>query len=298
MSTKVVSWSELDSYRQCPFKWQLGYQERWVSPTTSLPLERGSLWHVVLEAHYNTLKALQGQGKGSGRSPKADSKALWDAVAPHLYGDGGKQTETQELIEWMYRGYVEHHGTDDDWQIVAVEHGFRIWLPTLNGGRSQFLFKGKIDLIVKVRVAGRWTLWLVDHKSGKDLPSQKMLDLDDQFGLYTWAMKKLGKKVLGSIHNAARTQRNKTGGQTLESRHSRTMMNRTDRELDAIVQEAYLDFLGAHRPRTIDQPRHTNPDSCRWRCNFLEACLSGRKGYPVADHLLSTGYRQDFTRHE
>lgn len=300
----VVSWSELNTLRRCPFKHKLAYRERWVEPELSPALAKGTLWHAVMEAHYNTLMQLQGPARAR-QSSTYVAKLLNEATQPLLYGDGGKQTEVQELIEWMYRGYVEHYGTDDDWKIKAVEHGARIWLPTQNGGRSRFLFKMKMDLVVEIMVNNRPTLWVVDHKSGKNLPNQKMLELDDQFGLYTWGMRKLGRKILGSIHSAARTQRNqadfpdysgKSSPQTPDERFRRTMMNRTDQELDTIAHEAYRDFRVGYA--NLDPPRHTDADSCRWMCSYLEPCLGGRKGHDPTHHLLSLGYKQDFTRHD
>lgn len=282
----IISFSEIDAYRQCPFKHMLGYRERWSEPTVSAALQKGNLWHSVMEVHHNRIKALGGKPRTAASMKKAVVEIS------RLCGLGKDQpdpTEIQELIWWMYDGYVSKWGLDDDWEVVNVEGKEFAPLPNPRGGPSRFLLKVKMDLIIRMR--GR--LWMVDHKSGKDLPSEKELDLDDQFGLYTWCMRELGTPVMGSIHNAARTQRNK-GPMELDARFARTMMNRTDHELNVVAQEAYQ-TAEKMWPVEFDElmPERTpNTDTCRWRCSFTEACLSSRKGSKVENMLTAHGSTQ------
>ena len=52
----VVSFSEIDTYRQCPLKHEWAYKQRWKRPVEEASaLAKGSLWHLVLETHYNVL---------------------------------------------------------------------------------------------------------------------------------------------------------------------------------------------------------------------------------------------------
>lgn len=312
--TITVSFSELDCFKQCPHKHRLAYKDRWVSDQKAPALARGTLWHLVLEHHYRTIQAAQRAGCGV---PTVDELAT--KVLPLLYLPDGSQDEEQTLIEWMYLGYLEQYGLDPYWDVVAVEHAPEVYLPTERGGRSRFKLKLKIDLIV--RAEGR--VWVVDHKSCKDLPRQKELDLDDQFGLYTWAMRQLGKKVFGSIHNAARTHRNKDPEsdprarnaeglflnkdgsvskvqpqlQPLDERFARARLYRTDEELQSLAVDAYRTAKMAYSLALDSEPRHTDPDRCGWRCNFTEPCLAGRKGIDEVEVLLGSGFRIDRTRH-
>ena len=276
----VTSWSEIDTYRQCPFKHMLGYRERWSEPSVSMALQKGNLWHAVLEQHYLGIRALEAKTR-SNKTLKAAVLAVDELL--------GKRDpdELQELIRWMYNGYTEKYMFDADWEIVEVEWKGFAPLPNPSGGPSRFMLKVKIDLIIRFR--GR--LWVVDHKSGKDLPGEKELDLDDQFGLYTWAMRQVGTPVMGSIHNAARTQRNK-GFMELDTRMARTFLTRTDIELDTIAKEAYMtadkmwpqEFDPHHLPE-----RTPNTDTCRWKCSFTEACLFSRKGGNLEGMLKAHG---------
>ena len=208
----------------------------------------------------------------------------------------GQAGEHAELLDWMYQGHLEHWGLDEQWEIVAVEHASETWLRTNTGTRSNFKLKAKVDLVV------RWQnkLWIVDHKTCKNLPRDKELDIDDQFGLYTWALRQQDYPVFGSIHNAARTQRNKDQErhpQDLDQRYHRTMLYRTDVELDTLAVEAWRTAKAAYQWPAGEAPRSPNVDTCRWRCPFTEACLMGRKGADEQNILLDTGYEQDFARH-
>lgn len=301
MKTVIASYSELDTLRQCLFKHELGYKERWSAPQTGPALSRGILWHQVMETHYRMLLLIQRE-QASGIetiSDRAVAQRIFDAVKVFLHNPiTGQQSEEQELIEWMYRGHVEYWGLDPQWEILAVEHAPEVWLVTANGTRSRFRLKMKIDLIVRERSTRN--IWVVDHKSGKDLPKDKELDLDDQFGLYTWGLRQLGHTVHGSIHSAARTHRNKDQTkhpQPLHERFARKPMYRTDRELDVLALEAYRALRQAYAIPVGEAPRSTNPDTCRWRCNFTEACLYGRKGLDHRAFLRDTGFVQDFQRH-
>lgn len=294
--TITVSHSEIDSMRQCLHKHELGYKERWQAPTTSRPLSRGILWHQVLETHYRIIWEMQ---KGNLLLSALPEVLKRQVVGKLLYNDDLSQTEDQELIEWMYTGHVEQYGFDEDWRIMAVEFAPEVYLPTDRGGRSRFKLKLKIDLVVRDRTTGD-KLWIVDHKSGKDLPKKKELDIGDQFGLYTWAMRQIGHRVFGSVHSAARTQRNKDQEkhpQTLDSRFHRTLLSKTEIELNTIAIEAYRTARAAYRWKPGEAPRSPDEDRCRWRCDYTEVCLMGRKGMNEHEMLESSGYVQDFTRH-
>lgn len=149
---------------------------------------------------------------------------------------------------------------------------------------------------------------VLTHNSGKDLPRDKDFDFMDQFSLYTWALRRMGKSVFGQMYSAARTQQNlgdkdKSKPQPLDKRFSRTPMSRTDIELNRVAIEAYQTISERYRQqREVDKmggepPRIPNEGTCQWRCSFTEQCLHGRKGGDMRDFLRSSGFVQDFTRH-
>ena len=312
----TVSYSELDTFRQCPLKHQLAYKERWTKPPQpGGALDKGSQWHAVLEQHYLELKACQDREGALTVSADEFAARAMGRIRPLLYhddGSGGFRSETAELIAWMYSGYLQRWGIDPYWKILSVEHNAVVPLYTpMNretgeaGRKTRFRLKVKIDLIVRDLDLGH--IWVVDHKSCKDLPAQKALELDDQFGLYTLGMRRLDKVVFGQVYNAARTQRNKTGVQTLESRMERYRMYRDDPELLAIEEDAWKTCVDAYGPvpaalRGRDPRSAPNTDTCRWRCDFSEAHLAARKAAgdqqaALRDRVRDFGFVQNFERH-
>lgn len=299
----IVSYSELDTFRQCPLKHKWAYRERWTRGVkTGSALEKGSLWHLVVETHYIVIKAAQ--DANGGKIPISERNAVlaeaWRRIVPIISDPvTGEQTETQELIEWMYRGYVERYGTNPRWRIVATEHQIITPLRDARGRRTRYHLKAKIDLIVFDRELG--TRWVVDHKSCSDFPNYAALEMDDQFGLYCWALREMGKKhrVQGAIHSAARTRRNK-GPMTLDQRFQHTPMSRGDDELDRLALDAYNAAWNAHPPASATTKIYSSPDprQCGWKCDFQTVHLILRKTPQSEEKVLTEdGFRIDLRRH-
>jgi hypothetical protein len=267
----VVSWSEIDCFRQCPFKHDVEYRQRWRSDEEKPALSRGTAWHRLLEIRYN------------GQMANNPGEALL-AINGLLSYDDGTQSEEQELLEWMYDGYCEAYDDEDtEWEVKGVE--FKGFAPL----DERFTLKVKIDLVA----ARRGRLWIWDHKSGRNLPKDKELDLDDQMGLYIWCMRQMGYPVAGAIYSAARTQRNQTE-MDFRDRFCRIPLRRGDYELDTIASEALATCYKMWPPGedyTQLRERNTNTDTCRWRCSITEACLSSRKGGRLNDMLIAHGFQ-------
>lgn len=265
----LVTYSELDTYRQCPLKHQWSYVDRWrEDPKEGTALARGSLWHNVMECHYWLIKLY----------PKISHKDLMVFALQHWLTDpnSGDQNEDQKLITWMYEGYLERYAKDQDWRLVAIEQAGRVPLPNPSGGRSRFWLQFKIDLVV----ADTRGVWLVDHKSARDFSREAEIDIDDQFGLYTWALKKLGLPIIGTVRSDARTQRNK-GPMAMDNRFRRVPTFRTDKELENIALDAYKTAQSAYRKDAIVHSSPA-PDRCSWRCSYRNQHLLVRKGFDVA----------------
>lgn len=300
----IVSYSELDTYRQCPLKHHILYGQRWTKPPKEdSALAKGSLYHKVMEAHFRVIKAWQ--DANAGKSPKEGGAAetmllnachaavwpmLWDEKAGEFFNP------VCELIAWMYEGWVKFYGTMPDWRILGVEHQIVVPLRDERGRRSRYHLKAKMDVVVKIRSNGG--IWVVDHKSGANLPTDMDLEIDDQFGLYTWAMREVGKKVLGSLHAANRTQRNKSP-MRLEDRMKLTYLNRSETELDNLALDAYKVAWNAHPPKNGGPKGYSSPDprTCGWKCDIKEPHLLMRKGRKPAEVLTEYGFRIDRTRH-
>lgn len=295
-----VSSSEVETYRQCRLKHQLQYIERWRTDEEHPALARGTLFHSVMEAHYGRIK-----------EGDVDATGLYAAVSDLLYDPtSGSQDEQQEIVEWMYRGYVEMYGLDPDWEIVAIEIPLEVRLFD-----SRFILSGTCDLIVKDRTTGG--LWIVDHKTCKSLPS-KDFDLEDQTAVYTYLLRQEGWDIRGAIYNHCRTYK-LVRDMTLDERFKRQLTVRTDRELETcareiaeLMEEAYSNHErrveeiviheddGTGEPISVayDAPRTPDGERCGWKCNLTEACLAGRKYGPerTRTFLEDTGFVQHETK--
>lgn len=304
----VVSYSELDTFRQCPLKHNLGYQQRWTKPAAAGgALAKGTLWHAVLEEHHKVLMASQYNGKPKTAEQRAKiAKVVARRVRPLLADEDGNQSDTQELIAWMFEGYLEQWATDDNWKILGVEHQIVVNLPDEEGKPSLYDLKVKIDLLIQDMTLG--SIWVVDNKSCANLPHDLEMELDDQFGLYVWAMKRAGRQVQGALHSAARTTRNaadhpryegKSKPQPLAGRFKRTLLTRTPTELTNIALDAFRAAQAAYPPPGMVRSLYSSPDvrQCGWKCDFKTAHLMMRTGGKTNQTLLDLGFRVDRTRH-
>lgn len=291
---EVVSYSELDTYRQCRLKHQLSYIERWRTDEEQEALARGTLFHSVMEAHY---KAIQ--------SGTTEAEDLFLAVAPHLYEEGtGAQSERQELVEWIYRGYVDLYALDPDWEIVGIETPFMEPLLHADGSESGFLLAGTIDLTVRDHSAGGG-LFIVDHKTCKNLPKGKDYDMEDQTGIYAFLRRKAGDDIRGAIYNHARTWKLQRAME-MDERFKRQLTVRTEFELETMALEAMelmIEAYSNHERRSAsgepyDAPRSPDGERCGWKCGYTEACLAGRKLGPARTRqfLEDIGFSQHETK--
>lgn len=300
----IVSYSELDTYRQCPLKHHLFYGLRYTKPVKpDSALDKGSRYHKVMEIHYRLVKAYQ--DANNHKNPKEGSaaetelleqcheavmKILWDPKVGAWYDP------VAELIAWMYEGHIKNYGLMDRWRIMAIEHNVVTPLLDAKGRATRYHLKAKMDLVVRMRDVGG--LWVVDHKSGQNLPTQMDLEIDDQFGLYTWVMRRIGKRVQGSVHAANRTQRNKSP-MTMDQRMSLTYLNRDDVELTNLALDAYEVARAAHPPASMRSPHYSSPDprQCGWKCDVKEPHLLMRRGRPMHEVMTEYGFTINKTRH-
>lgn len=302
---RPVSYSELDTFRQCPLKWEMGYRKGYRPVVEKEAFRLGHLWHEIMEVHYTVIKGFQESNVGgSTRSPRRGSvgeEALLEECAREVgYAVMDKvDDETRGLLEWAYAGYVEQYGCDPDWRIIATE--IRGETALTEGGRKLVWV---IDLVVEDLDYGG--VWIIDHKFPGDLASDVEIELDDQLGLYwvAWTASghELAKRVNGAALNEARKKRNvgdmvpvplfangkpKGKPQTLDQRFRRTRTNRTDTELTTIAEDALkvvaaMTLLEQH-DALYSSP---NPKQCGWKCDFKEAhILSRGSGIPLTEVL-------------
>lgn len=279
----IITFSELDSYRQCPLKWYWAYNQGWreeAKPGTAL--SRGSLWHEAMELNYVWLQ----------RDPNAELSTIRRWITAKLLVDPetGEQNDDQRLVEWMLQGHHEAYGRDENWEIIEVEaaHRVRLGPPT-----SRFYLQFKLDLLVRDRKSKQ--LLLVDHKSARDFSRKVEIDVADQFGLYSWGLRQLGMEVMSTIRSDARTQRNKAY-MPLDTRFRRVPTFRTSKELNIIAADAYDCARMAYNAQGVIYSS-PDPNLCSWKCQFLQPHLMVRKGFEPEQTLTDFGFSRSTTKH-
>jgi RecB family exonuclease len=261
------------------YKHYLGYIEGWQAQP-SAALQRGTDWHTILDVWY------QAQLPGAAEEQRAWAVRKVDQL---IGRKDPESTAQQDLLAWMWDGYrARWHDEALEWQPLESEQRLELPLPRPDGKPSRFIVRARIDLLARYRPTRR--LWLWDHKTGQNLPKERDLDFEDQFGLYVWLLRRMGRKIQGCVYNAARTQRNVSAPQPLAERFSRTLLAKTDAELAQLAAEVWATaemMYPEDRPPLWPPPRTMDSDRCKWRCGFNEGCLAGRKGMAIESHMVA-----------
>lgn len=285
----VVTYSELDAFRQCPLKHQWSYVDKYRQDAVAgTALTRGSLWHQVMESHYLLLQ------KHPQWEEYTKERFMQFMLQHFLTDDAGNSSEDQQLIEWMYSGYLEMYGPDSQWEPVLVEQAGEVPMLQPDGSPSGFYLRFKIDMVARDRTTG--ALWLFDHKSASTFGRDTEIELDDQFRLYTWALRQMGVPVHGIVRSDARTKRNK-GPMSLDNRFRRVITYCTDTEANNVAADALEAARAAYLPGRPVYPSPA-PDRCSWRCNYREPCIARRRGLGTPEQLMKDfRFRQSSDKH-
>lgn len=264
-----TSWSEIDTARHCLRKHHYKYKERWVDREESQPLAIGNRWHELMELLYTT----------------KDPGAPVEKAAEWMKAEPG--THVAETLTWMLHGYYEQWGLGDPLWLANTEFvEVEIYVDLPDIGYGPLPLKGFIDLGVSLTKK----LWVVDHKSGTSAPKPRDLEMADQWTLYCWALREMGYRPFGSVHNYARTDKLKRV-MTLSERFARIPIHRTDREMEAVAREAAID---AWRAKIDNGAPRAPGEMCFRRCGFFDTCVADRRyGTEIALNIIQRNHEQE-----
>lgn len=304
MSRIVVRHSEIKDGRQCPLKHRLRWIDGWVSPTFSDASLLGTAWHAVLQARYETIRAQQQRlGYVDWRQQVMEYP---DSVAPideATYAEALEWTrdlsgQQHDTLTWMIDGYIERFGADPDWEVLLVEADPTVPLVEPSGKPSKrFSLQIHVDLAVQDWSMGGKVL-TVDHKSTAQPLGQHDVDLDDQFGLYMWALWRLGYDVLAPVCNQAKTKILQRA-QTIEERFVRINSYRSQVEMTNIAADALRTAKRLYSAANLEEPDSApNPRTCGWSCEFKEVHLQIRKSPFGRDVAPAALIARGFTRED
>jgi len=184
----LLTSSALKTYRECPKKYELMYDQRWRPVRTSAALRFGTLTHKALEAWW---KNLQGDRLGAALEALRTESDPWDAV------------KVRELMI----GYEAKWGPSaGDYEVVPGGVEMKFTLPLMNpdtmGESRTWDLGGKMDVLVQaLRGPYAGCIGVVEHKtSSEDIendasPYFLKLTLDGQISQYYLGGMALGHDV-------------------------------------------------------------------------------------------------------
>lgn len=190
-----LSYSQIDTFEQCPKKWTFKYIDKIDTDEQNIHLDYGSAVHKGLEIAFLELK---------------DSNALSDQemlqvveTLSHDYQYGDPKEELYRLaIEDMHRlvHYQGFYKSIKDKDIIGIEDEFDLKIPTLFSGEEvEINIKGYIDLIYR---DSDGKLVVVDHKTSKKKFDKSKRRNNLQIPIYFMAIKdKYGEYPKAGIYN-------------------------------------------------------------------------------------------------
>lgn len=190
----VFSYSKMEVYKNCPYQYDLKYNQKKYTDDTSIALEMGSLLHYVLESKGRALIAGESIDydklneiiqNGTSQTDEKTKELLPGVKAlrtkywePFSVPDTEGRTYDQKLN--IFDNVLHTEMETDDWQPYLFEHPFEfVW-------DNRVIIKGFIDRIDKKDDEYR----TIDYKTSKKVYDSSKLATSLQFGIYALAIYK------------------------------------------------------------------------------------------------------------
>lgn len=185
----ILSYSRIDLFRQCPYRYKLQYIDKNYTDTTSLSLQLGTLSHFIFEMKYTpnqtmTLEEIwEGFLNGFEEEGIKGFNYLCDEYGFEIYEvDEKTNTSVEDRVKVMKDKFF-NEPIDEEWEAIGLEQEFLI---TFN---NKAQIKGFIDRVDRNKVTGE--LRVLDYKTNKRLYDKKDLSTSLQFYIYALACKEL-----------------------------------------------------------------------------------------------------------
>ncbi|MGW6917215.1 ATP-dependent helicase [Kitasatospora sp. NPDC054939] len=216
---------------------------------------------------------------GSGRSP-ADLAVLmerldtvWDALAFDApWKSQQEKTEARAALERFLNWHVLERGRD----VVATEHGFDV---TLEVGGVSVQIRGSMDRVEKDE-AGR--AYVVDFKTGKQIPSDKSLPEHKQLAVYQLAVR---SGALNELPGFTGTAAEPGGAELVHLREpSKKLPDAPKVQQQAADGEPWIEGLLAEAAGKVLAERFVpqTGGGCD-RCGFRRSCSAQRDGAQLVE---------------
>src|SRR5215813_6039528 len=166
----ITGYSMVKAYRRCPKAYEYKYIQHLQSNKPPAPLIRGTIVHEILDA-----RAMPGAVGFKSIMQKYEEKfgTLFKEEV-EMYGE-----DFLDNIKRIYQGYLRAYD-DSDLEYLSSEE----FVTTPLAG--DIIFQGHIDK----RVFKDGRMWIMDHKTHKNIPTEEQRFNDYQILMYVWAWNK------------------------------------------------------------------------------------------------------------
>ncbi len=169
--TLRISYSALDTFKQCPLKYKFQVIDKIKAPKTKEAVFGGKL-HEALEWFH----------KQNPVSPTLDEllnhfKTIWDSTVFQGDEDMIYFSEAIKILKNYYENYLK---IKDNFSVLGTETRFEVLLENPENKEEKCLLTGIIDRIDKTKTG----IEIIDYKTTKKLPSQEDIHKSMQMSLY------------------------------------------------------------------------------------------------------------------
>jgi len=186
----IATYSMVKSYRRCPKQYEYKYIHQLQRVKPAPPLIRGTIIHTLLDH-----RSIKGGGLGF-NTLMAQYEERYGALFKEeqdMYG-----ADFLESIGRVYKGYLR---TYDDTDLEYLSSEEFVSTPLV----GDILYQGHLDK----RVLKDGRVWIMDHKTHKNIPTEEQRFNDYQILLYLWAYNRehpKGEQIDGVIWDYIRTK--------------------------------------------------------------------------------------------
>lgn len=208
--SNLLTASRLRTFRACPYKHHLMYDEGWRPVSVAEPLLVGTLAHAALEAYWLSLKH---DPLARPEDRAAIAVEAMDRAAEKVPEDDERLPRLEAMRQLVWR-YALVYGADDlaRYEVLAVEVPFTLPLmnPATGGTSRTWLTAGKIDAVVREKHGAKRVL-VVEHKTTSESIDDgdagsyfRRLAMDAQVSAYYLGAEKAGIVPTGCLYDVLR----------------------------------------------------------------------------------------------
>lgn len=267
-----ISWSRIDSWLTCKWRYHHSYEEYYKSIRVGEPLYYGSLFHSLLEYIYETYGKSSNPTKRMGRT----------AIRNKLKREGAEGDDLDVMLKYAmtYVRTMKRQKMMEPDEVLDTEFAFSVNLDQDKAKKylnaylpMEVSIIGIMDLICIRRSKGE--VW--DHKLQSNHPPNNALDHPPisypQMGIYSWASLYLGAFIQRSVLNVYGKRRADNNVQRYPIKITKTEAMQWEKWIYSVV----ADMLG--NPSRVKSLGRMECDWCFLRYPCIKHQSRGNEAY-------------------